>query len=193
MKNFKRFIISFLLMFFLVNSIFLTGKINASAAEKGFVMINYQEINMVKGENMLLGTIWTGNGNVKWKVSDPKVVKIKPHGEKNMYCRAVAKKCGKVKITAVNPNKSKIVCTIEVFKERFTSKAILPIQKGKSLTINFKNGTGKDKASIENKKLAGIRKVAEARYSITGKKAGTTKMIVKSGKKILIYPIGVYE
>lgn len=191
MKNLRKFLIAFLLMFFTVNSIFLTQKMSVSAAENSFKMINQSQINMVKGEYMLLGTTWTGIGNVKWKVSNPKILKISPRSKKDAYCRVTAKKTGKVKVTAIAPNKKKVTCTIEIFNERFVSNTIIPIQKGKSRIVNFKNGDGKERVTSENTKIVKIKKLSKARYKLIGVKAGTTKMVVKSGKKILVYTIRV--
>lgn len=119
---------------------------------------------------------------IKWTSSAPKVVKVTPKGI------AIAKKTGKVTITAKAPNGVKASCKIIVKKPAITlKKSSVTLKVGKSASIKVKSTfPKKDKIKLyksNNPKVASV----DAKGKVTAKSSGQAivTVITKSGAKAI--------
>ena len=163
-----------------------------SAAKKN--LLNVSSLKLQKGQTAkvlkLKETAAAGDKVVRWKSSNPQIVKVSAKTGK-----MTGKKTGKAVITAVLKSGAAVSCNINVIKKPVATKSIalakssVTLKKGKTYTIKIKNRqplTANDKLTYKSAddKIAAV----SAKGKVTAKNIGKTIITVKtaSGRKKLV-------
>ncbi len=158
----------------------------APQPERKPIKVNAASIAMQKGKTttaLKVSDVASDDKVVSWKSSNSKIVKVVKKGK----IKAVG--IGKATITITTAKGQTAVVKVNVQKKPVKTKKIsglsrkVTLKKGRKLKLNpvLTPITSTDKLTYKtaNKKIAAVT----GKGIITGKKAGTTKITVKSGKK----------
>lgn len=117
-----------------------------------------------------------------WKTSNKKIVSVKPR--KNGKSAVLkAKKAGKVTVTV--KQKNAVIRYVITVKNNILSKTSLAISEGERTLLGVNGKTGTMKIKVSNPAIASAKVYSGRKISITGKKAGQTKVIITENGKTL--------
>lgn len=143
------------------------------------ITINRKNVKILKGKSIALITNWSEKENIKWSTSNEKVATVTGRGLHDKNCTVKAMDTGTVIITGRTGTNEKVTCKVTVYEGKL-SKTDFNLDIGKTTTLRFSGGSGKEKWKVSNKKVV-LKKVSAHKYKITGIKAGNANVIVKDG------------